>query len=1650
LDDAWHTKHTAFATYSRLPFLTKHTPEAYMRQDLLVKSRSLGGTSDLTLLATISEGLVPSLETITYKTRIKRLLKTLNSGRTSSQEYSLLRAFSDSVERVAKIHSVRVAVVEPNQLLLSVTFDGSMDTYMRVLWQKVGTLLDVIFCNTKDYVSAWGHSYEEWANWVRSVQIETDFFFGTPGLTVDDVHYLRGEELTHRSQPGRNLAELTQSQLLATRKTVVSAEEKTWAVVGDVNFNVTNEMGRQGLRALALMYRLAGVYLPNTADGEFLHRAARDILLEFVLLAEKSKIDEVITLGSFRFEEQLKWLLTPVPPRQLPQLTGRPWRPAAPANVQGGILNAYPDTIAHGCLLLLGFKDRAAAAQFLTAMAAQVTTDAADYPNLARTVNFAITCDGLRAAGLTEDEISLFPQEFREGMEARASLLGDVRTNHPRRWQLPRRNMQLAAGALTATANAQAVELGSVHAVVQIRLANGLASPGETLAAGDPLVAEVQTLLGAHPGVDLLSVQPMLRNKRPDNTTREHFGFVDGLSQPELDPARNSGKIYDRNQVHLGEVLWGYANEAEEARLPQNAADPALEQQRQDWLKDGSFLAVRKLSQNVPALQKIVADAAAQTLLGADTILAKMMGRTPDGNALAALAGQPAQSNDFDYSTEPAPGAQCPFHAHIRRTNPRINQADINAPAPPPGQRTPRLMRRGMSYGPWFDPANPASAAQARGLIFMAYSASLAEQFEVVQRWISGGNSSGGFSGQSDPFMGVPANGQQRHFRFEEGQTSHQIVLDGSTDRLADPVTLVRLQWGAYLFTPSIASMQKMAALAQARGNAPDAAPWSVQDGWKQVQALLAMEQTQGTIAAREAWKTLLEDPEAQRKFESAGAWAAVRTHRNGVLRTPYGVIVASQHHLDHVLVNAKEKYSVSGYHGRMPNSIGEIYLGLDDTGAGCPYQKQANPVNAAIGTISKRQAFDIAFGAATRALVTMQQMEVAVADPYNTAVGAVHWELNLDLKEVIDRALEALSQVWFGLPALRPGEKFVVMPGSQRWDWKPGDPPFYPGHFTAPSRYIFQPNPGASVQQFGDQYGNALRAAFAAMIKTHRDSLAAPPQPMPVPPAGAPPKFNDQAPLASAILLACPRTATSNPAADAAADDLAARTMVGAMMGFLPTVDGNLRLTLNEWLKDGTFWSLRTKITTDNNGTAATGNTAFTHAENLLELPLKKTMQLRPSPELIWRTATRQDHIGTVAIHPGDKIVLALVSATQQSLASDAANAVPDVYPVFGGDRKKAQHPTHACPGYDAAMGALLGVLSAFLEFEGFGPFSAAMRPSVAPLALTLDGVIPKSPVASGPGVSSRNPAPVVQVGRGFRVMVAGDSWVSYVSPLTNAKQNLAASLHNRHGFDIVASRDYADLGNWLYEFYKDVPVTLGKPKVFQPLPQDFGPVAADSTLLSKLLQSIRRQFAIGKPPGAILLSAAGNDVSGIRLDPFLFPNGDPRGPVNQPMVAQTVGVCMRDWLVHALTRITQTCAALNGGVPVPIFLHGYDFPVPDGRHVLTGRAASKFRWLYSGLARMGYVTPADPPAPPSVQAAGFALTQKLITGFNQMQQAVAVAPPFINHVFHVNLTGKLKSDAANYMADWDNELHPSASGFDALSDELLKVMQAKIPTLV
>src|SRR5258708_25888019 len=60
---------------------------------------------------------------------------------------------------------------------------------------------------------------------------------------------------------------------------------------------------------------------------------------------------------------------------------------------------------------------------------AQATMDSSD-----RWVTLAFTCTGLRALGVPEESLATFPEEFREGMAARADIPCDTATSAPAHW----------------------------------------------------------------------------------------------------------------------------------------------------------------------------------------------------------------------------------------------------------------------------------------------------------------------------------------------------------------------------------------------------------------------------------------------------------------------------------------------------------------------------------------------------------------------------------------------------------------------------------------------------------------------------------------------------------------------------------------------------------------------------------------------------------------------------------------------------------------------------------------------------------------------------------------------------------------------------------------------------------------------------------------------------------------------------------------------------------------------------------------------------------------------------------------------------------------------------------------------------------------
>jgi Dyp-type peroxidase family len=163
-----------------------------------------------------------------------------------------------------------------------------------------------------------------------------------------------------------------------------------------------------------------------------------------------------------------------------------------------------------------------------------------------------------------------------------------------------------------------------------------------------------------------------------------------------------------------------------------------------------------------------------------------MMGRTRDGRALAA----PELGNDFDYSGDPG-GAKCPFGAHVRRANPRDE-----------GEH--RLLRRGIPFGPTFE-QGPANAE--RGLYFIAFNASIENQFEFMQRFYMNGDSdgmraTGNVNDGRDP---VGASGAaKRRMAIEGDGAARSPVL------LLDIPAFVTCRGGQYYLMPSIAGLEML------------------------------------------------------------------------------------------------------------------------------------------------------------------------------------------------------------------------------------------------------------------------------------------------------------------------------------------------------------------------------------------------------------------------------------------------------------------------------------------------------------------------------------------------------------------------------------------------------------------------------------------------------------------------------------------------------------------------------------------------------------------------------------------------------------------------------------------------------------------------
>ncbi len=1585
-----------------------------MKRDFINKGPHLGGSSDLTLLASIKPGFIESLDTVTYKSRVRRVLQILHLSRSAAHEYASARLMSDAVERVAVIQSVRVAVLEPeDKVMLVVSFDGNWESYIRILWDKVGTLLDLIFCNTTDYVISADNSFEKWLAWARRVQVETSFFYGPPEATARDLLFYRRIERMSQRGEGSEINELravlpSAEQAAKRLSNLVDETGEQGADAPAVKLPATVELRvyevlSSGFQALGGLYRLSEWHRPNTPDGEVLRLAAVDLLLEFVELWAGGSPDILAQIEDARrerFARQLLWIFPdgkvqpnlrlnlPGPPADLPS----PLPDKLLQGIQGGIMRSF-SSVTHGVLLFVNADDPAAGAAFSDWLMANVTRGDAAGPYLPGkpgcTVSF--TPSGLRAMGMTEDTLALFPPEYLEGMAARCGLLGDVRMNHPRRWNKPN---QLKSVDETATPGLP-IELESIHAVVQLRCQ---AKPGVSLElsiseTSHPLNAAVKALMAANPALALLSAQTM--SSRPDaetGATVEHFGYADGMGQPNVEASNDSAQS---NRVHWGEILRGFDNASDTAPDISDPQLPVDAKARLKWLDRGSFLVVRKYRQFVSLLAKAV-DETAMAMVGTlggksddhkKVVYAKLMGRYQDGTPLVEYKG----ANNFNYSGD-LQGEKCPLHAHVRLAHPRQERQGAG--------RLPRIMRRGMSYGPKRD-ENGASDGADRGIVFMAYNASIAEQFEVVQRWLAGGNSTGSSSGQACPIVGVPENGIARFFRFEHQGKVFRVKLGEPADVFGQQVAPTRLEWGLYLFAPSIAILGELHKLASTRlALDPQAnVPWELKRGR---QLLAALRQTQlgsGDASALAAWKTVIEDPESVDRLDSAAVWAAIREDHGGLLQTAYGTLVAERALIHEVLQNTDARYSIRGQLERMKKSFGEIYLGMD---AGDKYAKESTLINAEIGRLTAGNnagtVFQLAFDAAAK------KMEGIVVDAHRHAaeVGKPYFEVGIDAREVLDEVLAVLCDTWFGISD-DPKKRFQR--GGSDLNWAPGpdpaDPkPLYPGHFMALSRYMFQPNPGEMVEELGIKNGLALKAAMDLFVGDHTKAsqLVVPTRP-----------DGQNAQIAQTIFHQAP--SINEP-------DWAARTMVGVMMGFIAPIVGAVANVLREWHRDGSFMALRADL----------GQTPdFNAAKKVLTSPLMRAARMRPMPQIIWRTALKGHQLGqaekhTVSVQKGERVVLALVSGSQQSLA----DGQDDGGLMFGGRRAAGKpHPTHACPGYSAGVEAMLGILAAILSRK------EVMRQGAVPLTFTLLGptkppppfnfanlLKPASLVAvTGRALKAEKTAttlltglpaepinlPHEPTGRTGLILAAGDSWVSYF-------HNLRVALA-RSGYKIPGKCcHWSDWGT--------IEIVRNRLADFQ----DFIEKTIDESPVKPL---------------AVLLSGGGNDSTRDVLESLLVKNDGKPGSdaLDRHLLAAHVKK-LEGFYTEIFAGVRSKLQSIKSGpVDIPIIVHGYDHPFPVG--------AGLDAWLKTPFENKGYIVTQADDFTKAVKA-----MKDVIDALNEMLKLLAGSSAHKSHVRYVDLRGTIaKHWPSNPLGGWVNDLHPTKEGFSAMAVKIDAMVQQKFP---
>jgi len=388
--------------------------------------------------------------------------------------------------------------------------------------------------------------------------------------------------------------------------------------------------------------------------------------------------------------------------------------------------------------------------------AAAVRSDSPDI----RWVTVGFSWNGLRALGIDDASLATFPEDFREGLAARAEILGFTGASEAAHWD---------KGLLDP----------SLHAIA-ILFARDAAERDRATRAHQEYISE----LG---GITLLAFLN-LEAFSPPGEPREHFGYRDRLSEIPIEGTTLDQPPGAGPHVKPGEFFLGYPDET--------GATPASPEPA-ELTRNGSYIAYLRMQEHVGAFRDFLR-ANGDTPEAQELVAAKLMGRWRNGAPLVlapdkddpALGGDMQRTNDFNYAEMDPHGYKCPVGAHIRRLNPRDTVESL--------QRH-RMIRRGGTYGPPLPEGVPDDGVD-RGIAAFIGCASLSRQFEFAMNvWVNDPTFKN-LKNERDPIIGT-----------QDGSFDMTIPKRPVRKRITGLPAFTTIRGGAYFFLPGLRALKLLA-----------------------------------------------------------------------------------------------------------------------------------------------------------------------------------------------------------------------------------------------------------------------------------------------------------------------------------------------------------------------------------------------------------------------------------------------------------------------------------------------------------------------------------------------------------------------------------------------------------------------------------------------------------------------------------------------------------------------------------------------------------------------------------------------------------------------------------------------------------------------